>query len=117
MRNQFRITCMKMTLLMSLIVVCCCCSACQTAYAEPSSVLADQTNKDRAERLRKEGHYAEAANVYREMIKSQPDNATSYSNLGSCYQELHQYSKARTYYEKAAALKPEEKAYASALHN
>lgn len=104
-----------MTLLMSSIVACCC--ACQPVCAEPNSVLADQTNKDRAEKLRKEGHYAEAANVFRDMVKSQPDDATSYFSLGSCYQELHQYSKARTYYEKAAALKPDEKAYASALHN
>lgn len=115
MRNQIEITCMTMMLVMTLIVVCC--GAYQPGCTEPSSVLADQTNKDRAEKLRKEGHYAEAANVYKEMIKAQPEDAASYFSLGSCYQELHQYNKAHTYYEKAVALKPDEKAYASALHN
>ncbi|HEY9717175.1 MAG TPA: tetratricopeptide repeat protein, partial [Trichormus sp.] len=114
MRNQIEITCMTMMLVMTLIVVCC--GAYQPGCTEPSSVLADQTNKDRAEKLRKEGHYAEAANVYKEMIKAQPEDAASYFSLGSCYQELHQYNKAHTYYEKAVALKPDEKAYASALH-
>jgi len=85
--------------------------------ADQKSVLAEQTNKERADKLCKEGHYAEAVSAYKQVVQSQPGDAGNYFSLGSCYQELRQYDRARSCYEKAAALKPDDKSYRAALKN
>jgi tetratricopeptide (TPR) repeat protein len=117
MRNPINKLKFRQMMLVVPMIIVASSSAYLAAYGEQGSVLAEQTNKDRAEKLRKEGHYAEAAGVYKELVKAQPDDAANCFNLGSCYQELHDYGKARTYYEKAAALKPDEKSYGVAVHN
>ena len=87
------------------------------AKPEPTSVLSEQTNQERAEKFVKEGHYQEGLAAYKALIKSNPREPKYFFALGSCYQELRQYDRAHSFYAKAAALKPDDQSYAAAVRN
>lgn len=56
--------------------------------------------------LQQQGNLGEAEKVYLEIIDSKPDDAELNNNLGSLYLSQGEYEKARTFLEKAAAIKP-----------
>ena len=52
------------------------------------------------------GNWREARDAYLEILKSDPDNAPTLTNLGATFLELQQYDKARRHLEKALRANP-----------
>ena len=52
------------------------------------------------------GNWREARDAYLEILKSDPDNAPTLTNLGATFLELEQYSEARSHLEKALQSNP-----------
>ena len=53
------------------------------------------------------GDYAEALRYYKKAIAQYPFNAATYSEIGTCYQQLKQYPKAIEAYKQAVVIEPD----------
>jgi tetratricopeptide (TPR) repeat protein len=53
------------------------------------------------------GDYVEALRYYKKAIAQYPFNAATYSEIGTCYQQLKQYPKAIEAYKQAIAIEPD----------
>ena len=61
---------------------------------------------DRARQLTKEKKFGEAAELYRQAVEKDPNQAYVYTNLSWCYLELKEYDKAVETARKAIAIDP-----------
>lgn len=61
----------------------------------------------RAGRLSASGKFAEAAAVFEELLKAQPDNMVAHTNLIGLYGQLGQIDKAKEHYEMGVAIAPD----------
>jgi len=53
------------------------------------------------------GDYTEALRYYKKAIAQYPSNAATYSEMGTCYQQLKQYPQAIEAYKQAIAIEPD----------
>jgi Flp pilus assembly protein TadD len=56
--------------------------------------------------LRREGHFEEAAEAYRQVLASQPNRVSARMSLASAYEQLHQGDKATSELERAVEIDP-----------
>jgi DNA-binding winged helix-turn-helix (wHTH) protein/Tfp pilus assembly protein PilF len=59
-----------------------------------------------ARMLRMHGHVPEAVEIYRQLLKMQPDAASTWIELATCYYDMSQWEASIQAYEKAFALDP-----------
>lgn len=69
----------------------------------------------KAELLIKLSHYSDAIPYLNRMVKSNPNNAKAYENLGNCYRKLGKQSYAYRCYRKILATNPEPEIYDKAI--
>ncbi len=65
-----------------------------------------QSGFEKGNELYRKGNYAEAANLYEDVLKTKKHSAELYFNLGNCYYKLHKVAPAIYNYEKALLLSP-----------
>lgn len=76
---------------------------CGAVAAQPDSL---SRQFETATAAYKQGQYARAADVYREILDTGHTNVALYYNLGNAYVRLDRLGQAIRYYEKARALRP-----------
>ncbi len=69
-----------------------------------------------ARMLRMHGHVPEAEGIYQQLLKLQPDAASTWIELATCYQELSRWPAAIEAYQKAFALDPSRMLVANINH-
>lgn len=75
----------------------------------PHPVIAQDINQlfEQGNTAQREGRYAEAEAIWRQILETNPDNAIAYNNLGVAYQKQGNLEAAITAYKKAIALDPD----------